>query len=146
MSHKRAADVSQALRMAAADMGRLTGVVTHGLSEIFFNFSNTVDQISGPVAIVAVGAQVARGDPAGLFQFASVINLNLAVVNVLPLPALDGGFLALLALEAARGGKKLEPETEQLIMGSGLLFLIATGSILLVRDTLNLELVRRLLQ
>jgi RIP metalloprotease RseP len=128
--------------MASADFARLTGVVTHGLSEIVLNFSNTVDQISGPVAIVAVGAQVARGDPAGVFQFASIININLAVVNLLPLPALDGGFLALLALEGARGGKKLPVEVEQAIMGSGLLLLIASGVVLLVRDTLNLDAVR----
>ena len=142
VTHRRASGVQQALTMASADFARLTGVVTHGLSEIVLNFSNTVDQISGPVAIVAVGAQVARGDPAGVFQFASIININLAVVNLLPLPALDGGFLALLALEGVRGGKKLPVEVEQTIMGSGLLLLIASGVVLLVRDTLNLDFVR----
>ena len=136
----------QALRMASSDFARLTGVVTHGLAEIVLNFENTVDQISGPVAIVAVGAQVARGDSAGIFQFASIININLAVVNLLPLPALDGGFLALLALEGVRGGKKLPVEVEQTIMGSGLLLLFASGVVLLVRDTLNLDFVRTFLQ
>ena len=53
-------------------------------------------QESGPVAIVAVGAEVARVDSAGLFQFAAIISINLAVVNALPLPALDGGSMALL--------------------------------------------------
>jgi Zn-dependent protease len=39
----------------------------------------------------SVGAEVMRtSDLSGLFQFASVININLAVVNILPLPALDG--------------------------------------------------------
>lgn len=142
VSHLRASGFGQAVSMATADFKRLTGVVTHGLSEIVLNFSETFDQVSGPVAIVAVGAQVARGDPAGIFQFASVININLAVVNMLPLPALDGGFLALLALEAARGGKKLPVEVEQTIMGSGLLLLIVSGVGLLVRDTLHLDFVK----
>ena len=145
-THRVAEGLPQALRMAASDFARLTGVVTHGLAEIVLNFENTVDQISGPVAIVAVGAQVARGDSAGIFQFASIININLAVVNLLPLPALDGGFLALLALEGARGGKKLPVEVEQTIMGSGLLLLFASGVVLLVRDTLNLDFVRTFLQ
>ena len=52
--------------------------------------------MSGPVAIVAVGAEVARVDSAGLFQFAAIVSINLAVVNALPLPALDGGYMALL--------------------------------------------------
>ena len=48
------------------------------------------------MAIVAVGAEVARVDSAGLFQFAAIVSINLAVVNALPLPALDGGYMFLL--------------------------------------------------
>ena len=60
----------------------------------------------GPIAIVRVRAEVMRtSDLSGLYQFASVININLAVVNILPLPALDGGFLFLIAVEALRGGR-----------------------------------------
>lgn len=40
-------------------------------------------------------------------QFCAIVNINLAVVNMLPLPALDGGYLAILLLEAVRGGQKL---------------------------------------
>ncbi len=71
-------------------------------------------------------------------QFAAIVNINLAVVNLLPLPALDGGYLALIALEAARGGAKLPEGVEQGIMASGLLLLLATGAVLVVRDTLTL--------
>jgi hypothetical protein len=46
-------------------------------------------------------------------QFCAIVNINLAVVNTLPLPALDGGYLVLLALEALRGGKKLPEKFEQ---------------------------------
>lgn len=75
-----------------------------GLTQIFTNFSKTAESVSGPVAIVAVGAEVARADISGLFQFAAIVNINLAVVNALPLPALDGGYMALLLAEALRGG------------------------------------------
>ena len=57
-----------------------------GLQQIVFNFAKTADAVSGPVAIVAVGAEVARADVSGLFQFAAIVNINLAVVNLLPLP------------------------------------------------------------
>lgn len=79
-----------------------------------------------------------RVDASRLFTFAAVINMNLAVVNILPLPALDGGYLALLALEAIRGGKKLPEGVEQGVMASGLVFLMAVGLSLIVRDTVNL--------
>ncbi len=45
-------------------------------------------------------------------QFCAIININLAIVNLLPLPALDGGYLLLLAVEALRG-KKLPDKLEQ---------------------------------
>jgi len=47
------------------------------------------------------------------WQFCAIVNINLAVVNTLPLPALDGGYLVLLAVEALRGGKKLPENFEQ---------------------------------
>jgi RIP metalloprotease RseP len=90
------------------------------------------------VAIVAVGAEVARSDIAGLFQFAAIVNINLAVVNTLPLPALDGGYLLLLLIEAARGGKKIPQEIEQTVMSSGILLLLGLGVVLIVRDSINL--------
>ena len=60
--------------------------VRAGLQQIVVNFAQTADSVSGPVAIVAVGAEVARADATGLFQFAAIVNINLAVVNLLPLP------------------------------------------------------------
>lgn len=57
-----------------------------GLQQLVFNFEKTKENLSGPVAIVAVGAEVARSDISGLFQFAAILNINLAVINILPLP------------------------------------------------------------
>ncbi|CAI5472792.1 unnamed protein product [Closterium sp. Yama58-4] len=123
---------------AAKEFGRLMGAVVDGLQQIIFNFGNTADRVSGPVAIVAVGAEVARTNLSGLFQFAAIVNLNLAVVNLLPLPALDGGYLALLAVEAVRGGKKIPVDVERGIMSSGFLALLGAGIFLIVKDTINL--------
>ena len=56
------------------------------------------------MAIVAVGAEVARSSVTGLFQFAALININLAVVNILPLPALDGAPRGGAGGRGCRGG------------------------------------------
>ena len=124
--------------MAGSEFARITNVVVGGLVSIFTNFSNTASQISGPVAIVAKGAEIARADEAGLFQFAAIVNVNLAAVNLLPLPALDGGYLFLLAIEAVRGGKRLPQALEQGVMASGLLLMMFLGAGLVIRDTINL--------
>ena len=50
------------------------------------NFNQNKDAVSGPLAIVAAGADIARNDAASLMQFAAIVNVNLAMVNALPLP------------------------------------------------------------
>lgn len=134
----KAKDLAEATVRASKEFSRLFATVTDGLKQVILNFSQTADKISGPVAIVAVGAEVARTDAAGLSQFAAIVNINLAVVNILPLPALDGGYILLIALEALRGGKKLPNKVEQGIMSSGIVLLLAIGMFLMVRDALNL--------
>ncbi|KAJ7948145.1 membrane metalloprotease ARASP, chloroplastic-like [Quillaja saponaria] len=123
----------------------LTFSVLDSLKQTVLNFSQTASKVSGPVAIIAVGAEVARSNVDGLYQFAAVLNLNLAVINLLPLPALDGGSLALILVEAARGGRKLPLEVEQGIMSSGITLVIFLGLFLIVRDTLNLDFIKDLL-
>lgn len=93
VDRKKASDVGSALWLGAKDFGYLTSMVLNGLSQFITNFKETAERVSGPVAILAVGSEVARTDTSGLYQFAALINLNLAVVNILPLPALDGTFV-----------------------------------------------------
>ena len=66
-------------------------VASAGLLSIVTNFKQTKDAVSGPLAIVAAGADVARSDAASLLQFAAIVNVNLAIVNALPLPVSTKG-------------------------------------------------------
>lgn len=67
-----------------------------GLKRVLFNSGGPQEQVAGPVAVVAAGSQAARTNATALFHFAAIVSINLAVVNALPLPALDGGYMALL--------------------------------------------------
>ncbi|CAM8934874.1 unnamed protein product [Rhodiola kirilowii] len=138
-------NVAEAFTFAGKEFWGLTFNVVDGLKQTFLNFSQEASKVSGPVAIIAVGAEVARSNIDGLYQFAALLNLNLAVINLLPLPALDGGSLALILVEIARGGKKLPLEVEQRIMSSGIMLVLVLGAYLLVRDTLNLDFIKDLL-
>ncbi|CAL4917708.1 unnamed protein product [Urochloa decumbens] len=141
----RPQNLADATVLAVREFTLLTGTVFDGLRQTLLNFSQSAEKVSGPVAIIAVGAEVARSSADGLFQFAAVINLNLAAINLLPLPALDGGTLALILLEAARGGRKIPREVEQGIMSSGILVVLMVGIFLIVRDTLNLDFIKEIL-
>ncbi|GFS31507.1 chloroplastic membrane metallo proteases [Actinidia rufa] len=114
-------------------------------SGLDFLYSSLFCKVSGPIAIIAVDAEVAKSNIDGRYQFAALLNLNLAVINLLPLLALDGGTLALILIEAARVGRKLPLELEQRIMSSGIMLVIFVGLFLIIRDTLNLDFIKDLL-
>jgi regulator of sigma E protease len=61
-------------------------------------------EMGGPILIAQISGVASRAGLATLLLFAALLSVNLAVMNLLPIPALDGGHLALLALEKVRGG------------------------------------------
>ncbi len=60
-------------------------------------------EIAGPVGIADLTGQFARMGFTYLLQFTALLSLNLAVLNILPFPALDGGRLVFLAIEKIKG-------------------------------------------
>ncbi|MDQ2683944.1 MAG: site-2 protease family protein, partial [Chloroflexota bacterium] len=63
-----------------------------------------------------------------------ILSLNLAVLNLLPLPALDGGRLFFVLIEFVRGGRKISPEKEGLVHFAGLVVLIGLMFFIAFRD------------
>lgn len=145
LSMARPNNLLEAVNYSGREFWGLSSEVIDGLKQIFVNFGASADKFSGPIAIIAVGAEVAKSNIDGLYQFAALLNINLAVLNILPLPALDGGTLALILIEAARGGRKLPLELEQQIMSSGITLVLIIGVFLIIRDTLNLDFIKDML-
>ncbi|MBK1989889.1 RIP metalloprotease RseP [Sphaerospermopsis aphanizomenoides BCCUSP55] len=116
-----------------------------GFGQLVTNFQQTVGQVSGPVNIVKIGAKLAADNSANLLSFAAIISINLAVINILPLPALDGGQLAFLLIEGLLG-KPLPAKIQEGVMQTGLVLLLGLGIFLIVKETTQLEWVQHLLQ
>lgn len=143
--HRQPAHIGELLSGAADEFQRIFLLTIQGFAQLLSNFRETAGQVSGPVAIVAIGADIARSNLNQLLWFASLISINLAIINILPLPALDGGQLAFLMLEGVRG-KPLPAQVQAGVMQTGLIFLLGLGMVLIVRDTANLQWVQKLLQ
>ncbi len=126
-----------ALAAGAEQFQSIVNDTIAGFGQLISRFSKVADQVAGPVAIVAVGAKIAQSDAANLFQFAALISINLAIINILPLPALDGGHLAFLLIEGVRG-KPLPSNVQDGVMQTGLMLLLGLGIFLIIRDTANL--------
>jgi RIP metalloprotease RseP len=114
-----------------------------GFATLFTHFGQTASQVSGPVKIVEMGATLARQGGASLFLYAALISINLAVLNALPLPLLDGGQFALLLLEGLRG-RPLPERFQQAFMQSGFVLLVGRSVVLSVKDTSQLPQVQQL--
>jgi membrane-associated protease RseP (regulator of RpoE activity) len=141
----RAKNIIEAFSTGANEFQRIAQLTTKGFGQLIGNFSETAKQVAGPVAIVAVGAELARSDLSNLFQFGALISINLAIINILPLPALDGGQLAFLLVEGIRG-KPIPNKVQDGIMQTGLFLLLGLGVFLIVRDTANLVGIQKLFQ
>lgn len=92
--------------------------------------------LSGPVGIVRATASAAEAGILNLLQIAGFISLNLGILNLLPLPALDGGRLLFLAIEAVRR-KPTNPELEQRVHYIGLVVLLGLVAVISYKDLLQ---------
>ncbi len=94
--------------------------------------------LTGPVGIAAATGEIAKAGLVYLMQFAAFLSVNLAIFNLIPFPALDGGRLAFIALETLRGGKRVSPEKEGLIHLVGLAILIGLMLVVSYQDIVRL--------
>ncbi len=85
----------------------------------------SIDMLSGPVGIYVSTEEVAKSGILTLIQWAGVLSINLGIMNLLPIPALDGGRLTFFAVEAVRG-KPLDRQKEGIVhfIGFALLMLL----------------------
>ena len=115
-----------------------------GYKGLITNFSSTAQQLSGPVKIVEIGAQLSEQGGTGILLFAALISINLAVLNSLPLPLLDGGQLVFTLIEGLRG-KPVPIKVQMAVTQSSFFLLVGLSVLLIIRDTSQLLVVQRLL-
>ena len=77
----------------------------------------STDQLSGPIRIAEVSGEMAKVGFAALLNLAAVLSISIGILNLLPIPLLDGGHLFYYAIEAVRG-KALNDEIQQVGSGS----------------------------
>lgn len=83
----------------------------------------TIDALSGPVGIYKATEEVAKWGVASLMNWAAVLSINLGIMNLLPLPALDGGRLLFFGFEALRG-KPVDRQKEGMVHFVGIMLLM----------------------
>jgi len=102
------------------------------IGDLFRRAPVSVD-FSGPVGIAVITGEVAQMGMQYLLQFTALLSLNLAVINILPLPALDGGRVLFLVIEKIRG-RAMDRRTELLTHNIGFALLMLLVILVTVKD------------
>ena len=94
----------------------------------------SVKQLGGPIAITRASVSAARNGVAELFNLIALLSINVAVLNLLPIPILDGGQILINVLESAKGSP-FSMRTREYILRFGLIAIALLFAIVMYNDT-----------
>ncbi|MEK7088306.1 MAG: RIP metalloprotease RseP [Patescibacteria group bacterium] len=130
----------RALWESAKTTGALLVEITKGIGKFFykaFTFQANFSEVAGPIGIAGLVGSAARMGFANLLGFTAFISLNLAVINLLPIPALDGGRLLFVAIETIRR-RPLNPKIVNYLNGVGFALLLILMLVITYKDVIKL--------
>lgn len=104
----------QAIPMGIGQTFETMVLFKNGILSLFIGTAD-VGGVAGPVGIAQITGEVAKAGISPLLEWTAFFSLNLAILNLLPLPALDGGRIAFVLLEWVRRGKRISPKREGLV-------------------------------
>lgn len=96
-----------------------------------------VSQLSGPVGIYSIVGEQSKGGFANILYLVAFLSINVGFINLLPLPAFDGGRILFLVIEKIKGSP-VKPETENMIHSIGFFILMALMIYITFNDILRL--------
>ncbi len=128
--------VTQVIPLAAWQCWDMTKMMVTGIKQILFG-ERSIKELGGPIKIAKFsGERLSLGLTEFVF-FTALISLNLAFINVLPIPALDGGHLAFYAAEAIRR-KPVGPQATEWAYRTGIFVVLAFMVVVTVNDVISL--------
>jgi regulator of sigma E protease len=126
----------EALYRGARETVTMIGAMIMGFAQMFRGGLRAGD-ITGPVGIFQISGAVAQSGLTSLMQWTGFLSLNLFLVNLLPIPGLDGGRIAFILLEKIRG-RRIAPQREGMAHLIGILVLLALTLVVSYFDILRL--------
>ena len=126
--------ILSALTLAVSQTGEILMMMINALVDIFKAPSNA--DVTGPIGIAQMAGQVAATGFIPLLNFAALLSLNLGIINLLPVPALDGGHFINLLIEAVRG-KPLSPKALMYTQRAGVALLLLLTLAVTTNDIVN---------
>ncbi len=124
------------------DVGSVIGGTATGIAQVVAGKLPFSQAVMGPVGIVTTTGEVASTVPVigwyWMFFLVGALSVSLAIVNLLPIPALDGGRVLFIGIEVLRRGKRISPEREGLVNLVGMGMLLFLMLLVTINDVGNL--------
>ena len=121
-----------ALERGTSEVWFRVAITGHFLKGLFTGREST-DQLSGPIGIAQVSGKVAQMGAAPFLEIVAIISVSIGLLNLLPIPLLDGGFLMFFAIEVIRG-RALPERAQQVGFRIGLTFVAALSLLVAYND------------
>lgn len=128
----------EAAALAVQQTREVVSTMVTGLAQIVSG-ERSVRELGGPVKIAQYSGQSLSQGPLSFAWFIALISINLAFINLLPIPALDGGHLAFYAAEAVRR-KPVGPRSQEWAFRTGVALVLALMLFVTVNDIASLPL------
>ncbi len=125
----------QAVRAGAIETWRQMGMFFKSI-RMLITREASVGDLMGPVGIIQLTSSQAQKGLVPMLGIMAVISISLGVINLVPLPVLDGGHILLLGVEAVRG-KPLSTKWETRIMNTGVALLVTLMVMVVLNDIIN---------
>ncbi|MDK2820573.1 MAG: regulator of sigma protease [Clostridia bacterium] len=113
----------------------ITYLILSGMVQMFTG--QTPPEVVGPVGIIQLVGEAANFGLANVLNFMAVLSLDLGLINLLPIPALDGSRLVFLGIEAVRG-RPINPEKENYIHMLGFVLLLTLLIFITYKDLIRI--------
>jgi len=115
-----------------------TTMMVSGLAQTIQGlFKGAKPEVTGVIGIYQITSTVAEQGILPVIKFIGILSINLAVINILPFPALDGGRFAFILLEDLIG-KKIRPKVEAYVNMVGMAILITLMVLITIGDVLRI--------
>ncbi len=124
---------------AVGETWRITAMTLKALGQMLIGTRST-DELGGVLRIGAYAGDFASQGVIAFITFTALLSVNLGLINLLPIPLLDGGHLAMYAMEIARG-KPLSAQVQEYALRVGLVFLLGIMFLATWNDLVQLKIV-----
>ena len=113
-----------------------TAKQTFGFFGSLFKGEVSANDVGGPISIIRISGKAAEMGLTSLMMLTAMLSVQLGIFNIIPFPALDGGWIFILLLEII-SGKKLNEKKVAFVNYIGFMFLMALMVLIVLKDIIN---------